>query len=158
MSDLYRDFIDQKADQIINGLGGTITPPPVNAELYRDFLDRKFDDIINAIGNVKVKSFTYIGDGNNINTIQFPDIPKYILSIQRKYTGNAHYMAMMYDLIWNYTQQSPAVYKATNGSSVVWVLDNISYSDNEMTITNFSSTSAGQILNTLNVEYTVYYI
>ena len=52
MSDLYRDFIDQKADQIINSLGGTITPAPANAELYRDFLDRKFDDVINSIDNI----------------------------------------------------------------------------------------------------------
>lgn len=52
MSELYRDFIDRKADQIINGLGGTITPAPGNAELYRDFLDRKFDDVINSIDNV----------------------------------------------------------------------------------------------------------
>ena len=51
MSDLYRDFIDQKADQIINSLGGTITPAPPN-ELYRDFLDRKFDDVITAITNM----------------------------------------------------------------------------------------------------------
>lgn len=52
MSELYRDFIDRKADQIINSLGGAITPPPANTELYRDFLDRKFDDVINGIINV----------------------------------------------------------------------------------------------------------
>lgn len=52
MSDLYRDFIDQKADQIINSLGGTITPAPANSELYRDFLGRKFDDVITAIINM----------------------------------------------------------------------------------------------------------
>ena len=52
MSELYRDFIDGKADEIINSLGGTITPAPANAELYRDFLDRKFDDVINGIDNV----------------------------------------------------------------------------------------------------------
>lgn len=49
MSELYRDFIDRKADEIITDLGGTITPAPANAELYRDFLDRKFDDVINAL-------------------------------------------------------------------------------------------------------------
>ncbi len=49
MSEFYRDFIDRKADAIINGLGGTITPAPANAELYRDFLERKFDDVINAL-------------------------------------------------------------------------------------------------------------
>lgn len=82
MSDLYRDFIDQKADQIINSLGGTITPAPPN-ELYRDFLDRKFDDVINACnGLVKVKSFTYTGTGSySNNTIVFPEKPKLILHI-----------------------------------------------------------------------------
>lgn len=49
MNELYRDFIDGKADAIINSLGGTITPAPSNAELYRDFLDRKFDDVIRAL-------------------------------------------------------------------------------------------------------------
>lgn len=52
MSELYRDFIDRKADQIITDLGGTITPAPSNAELYRDFLGRKFDDVITAITNM----------------------------------------------------------------------------------------------------------
>ena len=45
----YRDFIDDKANGIITGLGGTITPAPANPELYRDFLERKFDDVINAL-------------------------------------------------------------------------------------------------------------
>ena len=52
MSELYRDFIDRKADSIINSLGGTITPAPANAELYRDFLDRKFNDVIAGLINV----------------------------------------------------------------------------------------------------------
>ena len=51
-NELYRDYIDGKADEIINSLGGTITPAPDNAELYRDFLDRKFDDVITAITNI----------------------------------------------------------------------------------------------------------
>ena len=45
----YRDFIDNKANEIITDLGGTITPAPSNPELYRDFLERKFDDVINAL-------------------------------------------------------------------------------------------------------------
>lgn len=52
MSELYRDFIDRKADEIITDLGGTITPAPTNTELYRDFLGRKFDDVITAIINM----------------------------------------------------------------------------------------------------------
>lgn len=52
MSELYRDFIDRKADEIITDLGGTITPAPANTELYRDFLGRKFDDVITAITNI----------------------------------------------------------------------------------------------------------
>lgn len=49
MSELYRDFIDRKADEIITDLGGAITPAPPNEELYRDFLERKFNDVINAL-------------------------------------------------------------------------------------------------------------
>lgn len=49
MNELYHDFIDDKANEIITGLGGTITPAPSNPELYRDFLERKFDDVINAL-------------------------------------------------------------------------------------------------------------
>lgn len=52
MSELYRDFIDSKADEIISGLRGTITPASSNTELYRDFLGRKFDDVITAITNI----------------------------------------------------------------------------------------------------------
>lgn len=52
MSELYRDFIDRRADEIITDLGGNITPAPANTELYRDFLDRKFDDVIVAITNI----------------------------------------------------------------------------------------------------------
>lgn len=52
MSELYRDFIDRKADEIITDLGGNITHAPANAELYRDFLGRKFDDVITAIINM----------------------------------------------------------------------------------------------------------
>ena len=82
MSDLYRDFIDQKADQIINSLGGTITPAPGNVELYRDFLDRKFDDVINASsGIVRIKTHTYTGTNTNPNTIIFPDSVTAVLYI-----------------------------------------------------------------------------
>lgn len=77
MSELYRDFIDGKADEIINSLGGTITPAPANTELYRDFLDRKFDDVINAIGNVKIKKYEYTGHSTSnatyTHTINLPD-------------------------------------------------------------------------------------
>lgn len=52
MNELYRDFIDRRADDIINTVGGIITPAPANAELYRDFLDRKFTDVQNGLINV----------------------------------------------------------------------------------------------------------
>lgn len=81
MSDLYRDFIDQKADQIITDLGGTITPAPPN-ELYRDFLGRKFDDVINSLaGLLNIKSFTYTGNGGGTKVLDIPDDCHLILSI-----------------------------------------------------------------------------
>ena len=80
MSDLYRDFIDQKADQIINSLGGTITPAPDNAELYRDFLDRKFDDVINAIDNVLP-----IGSASGNPTTFYTSVSKPLVSCKTEF-------------------------------------------------------------------------
>lgn len=154
MSDLYRDFIDQKADQIINSLGGTITPAVPN-ELYRDFLDRKFDDVINAIGNVKVKSFTYTGTGTDINNIIFPETPKFVLKIEHRYIDNAQPYGYINNLIWNY---SLAVnqYKQSGSAAFVPTILNTSYTNNTLTL--YFGTSPGRALNINNVEYTVYYI
>ena len=59
MNELYRDFVDSKANEIINDLGGTITPAPSNDETYREFLDRKFDDVINALPSSPSSEHTY---------------------------------------------------------------------------------------------------
>lgn len=48
----YREYIDGKADELIDKIGGIITPPPTNHELYRDFVNRKFNDVINGLDNV----------------------------------------------------------------------------------------------------------
>lgn len=153
MSDLYRDFIDQKADQIINSLGGTITPAPPN-ELYRDFLDRKFDDVINAIDNVKVKSFTYTGNNGNPNTITFQDIPKLILGIQGK-SGPAFTASTI--IIWdvslscNVLLSRPSDFQTANyGATLSY--DNV---NKQLTI---EAESSARALNTNGSTYTVYYI
>lgn len=151
MSDLYRDFIDQKADQIINGLGGTITPAPANAELYRDFLDRKFDDVINAIGNIKVKSFTYTGNNQNTRTIVFPIKPNFILSISG--IGLATYIVNI--LPFNYGTHSIVSTISDTGISPVTRQITVTYNDNEITL---NSQNAGNMCNVANKEYTVYYI
>lgn len=153
MSELYRDFIDRKADEIINDLGGTITPAPANAELYRDFLDRKFDDVINAIGNAKIKKFEYTGDGNIIHDVLFPTTPKYILGIYGE-LPNYHACCM------------PFYYGCAFGSSLLLNIGltnaplqrtiNLTYNSNN-TIT-IEGNSQNYALNTNNVEYTVYYI
>lgn len=58
MDELYRDFVDRKANEIINDLGGTITPAPSD-ETYREFLNRKFDDVINALPSSPSSEHTY---------------------------------------------------------------------------------------------------
>ena len=156
MNELYRDFIDSKADEIINGLGGTITPAPANAELYRDFLERKFDDVINAIGNVKVKSFTYKGKGQNTNIIKFPTKPTVILSV-----GGAGYADwnLTTNIFWNVSVKyiyfllgnSGSYSGAQNGTGDIQYND----TDNELT---FTSGNAWGAMNVNHTTYTVYYI
>lgn len=150
MSDLYRDFIDQKADQIITDLGGTITPAPANAELYRDFLDRKFDDVINSIDNVKIKSFKYTGDGQNTKTIIFPIKPTFILSI----SGNTLASYITNILPFNYGTPSITSIISASGIAPVTRQIDVTYNDNEITLNGQS----GNICNINNKEYTVYYI
>ena len=157
MSDLYRDFIDQKADSIINSLGGTITPAPANAELYRDFLDRKFDDVINAIDNVKVKSFTYTGNGNTTNIINFPTKPNIILSIQREYDAqNDHRTAS--PIMWNWNTNL-ILFQRSGGStvSISNVINAITFDDVNNTLTIVSG-GAPSALNTNGRKFRVYYI
>ena len=156
MSDLYRDFIDQKADQIITDLGGTITPAPVNAELYRDFLDRKVDDVINAIGNVKVKSFTYIGDGANPASINFPETPKCVLGIfgisansNRYFTSSFCISNYLVGVVTTYIQ--PTITSATSRCGIA----SYDTTTNILSLENQYSTYA---MNNRDEKYIVYYI
>lgn len=153
MSDLYRDFIDQKADQIINSLGGTITPAVPN-ELYRDFLDRKFDDVINAVDGVKVKSFTYTGTGTQINDITFPVTPKIILGIRTVSANNTVASTeVFYNLDKSFCYRAQSNTQSYQNSPNYTVL--VSYNGNVMTL---DGGTAGRSFNTLDREYTVYYI
>ena len=155
MSDLYRDFIDQKADQIINSLGGTITPAVPN-ELYRDFLDRKFDDVINALGKT-IKYYEYVGsDTSTLNptthTLVLPEKFTAILSITGK--GNTEYS--MHDVIYNgYT----SYFISYNFHPSINILRSIgiitSYTDNGITL---QSSSAGNVFNYKDITYRVLYI
>ena len=153
----YRDFIDNKANEIITGLGGTITPAPVNPELYRDFLDRKFDDVINAIGNLpNIKSFTYTGDGTTSFVIQFPELPKVVLAIYG--TPDSTRDSLISNYVWGlprcacfslYTNQViNSAYR-----SVMCNVNNTSY---RLRLT--TTDSPIDICNKLNTTYTVYYI
>lgn len=156
MSDLYRDFIDQKADQIINNLGGTITPAVPN-ELYRDFLDRKFDDVINAVDNVKIKSFTYRGNGQYTRDIEFPVTPTIILSISSPYDG-AGSLDVCDPMFYGrnlYTRSSVPV--SSIGTAITRYFYNCSYNGNTITLQG-SGNSGASCFNRNNVLYTVYYI
>lgn len=153
MSELYRDFIDSKADEIINGLGGTITPAPSNTELYRDFLDRKFDDVINAIGNVKIKSFTYTGDGQLTKVIEFDTTPKAVWIYADHEDGSN------FSIVPFFVYGSPYII-GINGNVVRGTANSsrtllVTYSGNELT---FDGGSAFRSFNATDVTYTVYYI
>ena len=153
-NELYRDFIDRKADAIINSLGGTITPAPANAELYRDFLDRKFDDVVNAIGNVKVKSFSYVGTGSYTdNIIEFSIEPTIILLI----TGTDSSTGFEYSNTNLFTINNSGIYVVrTRGSNVAGSVTNMSkITDTKISL---SGSNAGFTFNSLNDTYTVYYI
>ena len=164
MSELYRDYIDGKADEIINSLGGTITPAPANAELYRDFLDRKFDDVINAISGFNpVKSYKYKGTGSSYNhRINIPSDCHMILAVMVDYasgSGTYDYYRLNTPFpimpVGTKIESAVGLYKidASALSSVPW---HIEFFDGYF-LTN-SSSNAVYNLNTLDREYTVYYI
>lgn len=155
MSELYRDFIDSKADQIINSLGGTITPAPANAELYRDFLDRKFDDVINALPIIKTLEYT--GKGSTTNEIDFGNVtPKIIFMIQgNSGAGDTLPFSISTNIIYGKTMRTTYRQPGNAGQAVSELSVVVSYSGNKMTLTcnnNFST------FNTLGNKYTVYYI
>ena len=161
-NELYRDFIDGKADEIINSLGGTITPAPDNAELYRDFLDRKFDDVITAIGNYRtpIKSFTYTGTGTYTNhRIDIPQDCRLILYIERKaeITGAQYDRSSETLYILNSGKCEYCVELGTIDSpTIVRVPIHITFYDGYILCS--SSSNQRYNLNELDVEYTVYYI
>ena len=152
MSELYRDYIDGKADEIINGLGGTITPPPANVELYRDFLDRKFDDVINSTnGLVKVKSFTYTGDGQTTRQITFTETPHIVIIQGLGYGWNS-----TLPIIFNLSEATASIVFDDNaGGSVGLRTARLSYLNDTLTI---DGNVARYSMNTSGVTYTVYYI
>ena len=156
MSELYRDFIDGKADEIINSLGGTITPAPANAELYRDFLDRKFDDVINACnGLVKVKSFTYNGYANPINNITFPEIPSIVI-IEGYLNNQNNIWSKTAPILWGTTMASSmSSVRTDNYSTSSGGGFHVSFNDKVMTIDSANNYSS---MNSSGVTYTVYYI
>lgn len=151
----YRDFIDDKANEIITELGGTITPAPANAELYRDFLERKFDDVINAIDNVKVKTLEYTGDSQATKTITFPSKPLFVLGIFTKRNdptqNSRHLDGFPYGVD---KSTSTLMYTSTTqGAQVRTVF--LTYNDNEITLDGGTS---AQSMNASSMPYTVYYI
>lgn len=73
-AELYRDFINIKANDVITALNGTITPPPAGVELYRDFLNRKFNDVIAGIGSY-------------IPPVSFPTVSGSIVTFNSQYVG-----------------------------------------------------------------------
>ena len=73
-SELYRDFLNRKADDVITALNGSITPAPAGDELYRDFIERKFDDVIAGIGGY-------------VPPVTFPTLTGSIVTFNSQYAG-----------------------------------------------------------------------
>ena len=89
MSELYRDFIDRKADDVISALNGSITPDPGN-ELYRDFLNRKFNDVILGIDNyLPSLSFPSVSGAICTFNSQYAGLPLKAHEVDIDYTGSA---------------------------------------------------------------------
>ena len=154
----YRDFIDDKANGIITGLGGTITPAPANPELYRDFLERKFDDVINAIGNFPViKSFTYTGDNEYSRTLSLPSDLKVILFISSGVDrwGDYDHFQTSSILLPQLNEVSLNAFH-TNEAGVGYTTLHYSIVNGELTF--YSTVNRHYGLNYNNIIYTVYYI
>lgn len=160
MSDLYRDFIDQKADQIINSLGGTITPAVPN-ELYRDFLDRKFDDVINAVDNVKIKKHEYTGHSSSSttysHTINLPDNWNTILAFIGYRTDNKtvinNEVTIINDTVFNDYVYPCVIHGNSNTSNRIYpriIINN----DGSITLTSSNSAYA---LDSHNYHYYIIY-
>lgn len=157
MIELYRNFIDEKVDAIVNALDGQVTPPPQNTELYRDFLDRKFGDIMTALdGVVKLKKFTYKGTGTPINDITFPTKPDLILLIDGFYSSSAN--IKLFNTPYGVETGTTEVYYYGEWTTSAPRGVKMSYSDNIVTIYQSSSTYIERVLNVLDKTYTVYYI
>ena len=102
------------------------------------------------LSGMVVKSFTYTGDGQNTKTISFPIKPTFILSISGQ--GLATYIVSI--LPFNYGVHSIASTVSDTGVAPVMRQIDVTYNDNEITL----SGNVGNICNTNNKEYTVYYI
>ena len=106
------------------------------------------DNVISAVG---IKSFTYVGDGQNVKTIVFPTKPKFILSISG--IGLATYIVNI--LPFNYGSHSAVSIVSDSGIAPVTRQITVTYNDKEIKL---SSQNSGNMCNVSNKEYTVYYL
>lgn len=151
----YRDFIDNKANEIITGLGGNITPAPANPELYRDFLNRKFDDVINALG-YPVRTYSYKGNGASTFDVTLPFKWHAILVIQGMGTSD-NFVITTHEIINNLTPYiRVAYYNAVSSTAFT----GLNYYITEMTDykLKYTAMNAGLAFNELNHDYTIIYI
>ena len=113
-SELYRDFLNRKADDVITALNGSITPAPAGDELYRDFIERKFDDVISGIGGY-------------LPPLTFPTLTGSIVTFNSQYAGlplKSHKVAVTATQSGSGTP-SPSNPRPISGYSAI----NISHSD-----------------------------
>ena len=115
--------------------------------------------IMSLIEGVAIKSFKYIGNGENVNNITFPDTPNVILGLIGAYgpSGGINFIAN--PILWGitlYIIERP-VYPNTQAginAPAGWAAP-LSFNGNTLTINGESPVLT---LNVNNIEYTVFYI
>ena len=106
------------------------------------------------IEQVSIKSFTYVGNDNVVNTISFPKTPRLVFIQGNSTNSTAQSGNILYGISKGTTYESISFGSPGTSLSAARSID-ITYDGNDMTLTGGSSARA---LNSSGVTYTVYYI
>ena len=103
--------------------------------------------------NYGVKSFTYTGDGNAINSIEFPVKPNAVIGIIGYYDTNI--MGLVMPFTYGQSRTGHIALRDSLSSAATIASVNLSYNDNVVTIQGLDSARS---CNVTDKTYTVYYI
>lgn len=104
----------------------------------------------------KVKSFTYTGNGQLVNTITIPTDLKFIVAIGNLYNDGASQSILSNIIIRNNTVLAQSHITANTGTSYTNVSCRVRWEDNVMKLA--ANNTVASCFNESDVEYTVYYI